>query len=237
MNIVDRNQNLFYPLEGSINLQSIMRQVYTWMVLGLLLTTFVAFVTVSTSLINLAANPVVLLVAVVAEFGAVLGISLGFNRLSSAAATMLFFLYAALNGFTLSVVLLAFSVGTVFLAFASTAALFGAMSIIGYTTKVDLSKMGTYLMMGVIGLILAMVINMFVKSGPLGLIVSIAGVLIFTSFNCLRHAAHRPNGCTNEYGRGCLGEVRHFWCSQTLPGFHQYVPLHFAIVRWSPSLN
>ena len=181
MNMINRNQNVFDSIEGSINLTSIMRQVYTWMVLGMLLTTVVAYVTVSTSLINMAANPVVLLVAVLAELGLVLGISLGFNRLSSVTATVLFLLYAALNGFTLSIVLLAFSIGTVFLAFASTAALFGAMSIIGYTTRVDLSKMGTYLMMGVIGLIIAMVINLFVNSGPLDMIVSIAGVLIFTA--------------------------------------------------------
>lgn len=181
MNSMNRNYNMFNPMEGSIDLQSIMRQVYTWMVLGMLLTTVVAYATVSTSLINLAANPVVLIVALIAEFGVVLAISFGFSRLSSGMATVLFFLYAALNGFTLSIVLLAFSIETVFLAFASTAALFAAMSVIGYTTKVDLSRMGTYLMMAVFGLIIAMVINLFVNSGPLDMIVSIAGVLIFTA--------------------------------------------------------
>jgi FtsH-binding integral membrane protein len=181
MNALNRNHNVWYPLESSIDLQSIMRQVYVWMVLGMLLTAVVAYVTVNTSLINLAANPAVLLIAIVAEFGVVLGISFGFNRLSSGAATALFLVYAALNGFTLSIVLLAFSGGTVFLAFASTAALFGAMSVIGYTTQVDLSKMGTYLMMGVLGLVIAMVVNLFVNSGPLDMIVSMAGVLIFTA--------------------------------------------------------
>ena len=181
MNALNRNQNVWYPLEGSIDLQSIMRQVYVWMVLGMLLTAVVAYVTVNTSLIGLAANPAVFMIAIVAEFGVVLGISFGFNRLSSGAATALFLGYAALNGFTLSLILLAFSAGTVFLAFASTAALFGAMSIIGYTTKVDLSRMGTFLMMGVLGLVIAMVVNLFVNSGPLDLIVSIAGVLIFTA--------------------------------------------------------
>jgi FtsH-binding integral membrane protein len=181
MNTVNRNYNLSYPIESSINLQSVMRQVYIWMVLGMLLTTVVAYVTVSTSLVNIAANPVILVVAVIAEFGVVLGISFGFNRLSSGAATALFIVYAALNGFTLSIVLLAFSIGTVFLAFASTAALFGVMSIIGYTTRVDLSRMGTYLMMGVMGLVIAMVINLFVNSGLLDMLVSMAGVLIFTA--------------------------------------------------------
>ena len=162
-------------------MQAILRQVYTWMVLGMLITAGVAYVTVSTSLINLAANPIILIVAIIAEFGLVLVISRGLNRLSAGTATLLFMLYAALNGFTLSMVLLAFTFGSVFLAFASTAALFGVMSVIGYTTKVDLSKMGTYLMMGVIGLVIAMVINMFVGSSLLDTIISLAGVLIFTA--------------------------------------------------------
>ena len=181
MNTVNRNESLSYPMESGINLQPIMRQVYIWMSLGMMLTAIVAYVTVNTSLINLAANPIVLLVAVVAEFGLVLGISFGFNKISSGTAGVLFFAYAALNGFTLSMVLLAFSTASVFAAFVATAALFGAMSIIGYTTKVDLSKMGTYLLMGVIGLIIAMVVNMFVNSGPLDMIISMAGVLIFTA--------------------------------------------------------
>ena len=181
MNTMNRNGSLLYPLEGGIDLQSIMRQVYTWMVLGMLITAGVAYVTANTSLITLAANPILLLIAVVAEFGVVLVISRGLSRLSSGVATALFIVYAALNGFTLSIVLLAFSIGSVFLAFVATAALFGVMSVIGYTTRVDLSKMGTYLMMAVIGLIIAMVINLFVNSSLMDMLVSIAGVLIFTA--------------------------------------------------------
>jgi FtsH-binding integral membrane protein len=158
-----------------------MRQVYTWMGLGTLLTAAVAYLTVNTALINLAANPMVLIVAVLAEFGMVLGLSFGLNRLWVSLATTLFFAYAALNGFTLSMVLLAYTSGTVFSAFIATAALFGAMSIVGYTTNVDLTKMGTYLMMGLIGLLIAMVVNLFIGSGPLDTIISLAGVLIFTA--------------------------------------------------------
>jgi len=178
---MNRNGSISYPLGGEIDLQAIMRQVYTWMVLGMLITTVVAYVTTSTSLIDLATNPIILLIAVLAEFGLVLVISRGLDRLSSGTATMLFMLYAALNGFTLSMLLLAFSIASVFLAFAATAALFGVMSIIGYTTKVDLSRMGTYLMMGVIGLIIAMVINLFLSSSLLDTLISMAGVLIFTA--------------------------------------------------------
>jgi FtsH-binding integral membrane protein len=181
MNSMNGNRNLsYYPAVGGADLQSIMRQVYTWMVLGMLITSGVAFVTVTTPLINLAANPLILIGAVLAELGLVMGIGFGFNKISAGVAGMLFFAYAGLNGFTLSIVLLAYGLGTVTLAFVSTAALFGAMSIIGYTTKVDLTKMGTFLMMGVIGLLIAMVVNIFVASGPLDTIISILGVLIFT---------------------------------------------------------
>ena len=179
MNTFNRNEDLSVP-QGGVGLQPIMRQVYTWMGLGTLLTAVVAYITVSTPLIYMAANPIILLVALLAEFGLVLGISLGFSRLSSGTAMALFFLYAALNGFTLSMVLLAYTSGSVFAAFVSTAALFGAMTILGYTTKVDLTKMGTFLMMGVFGLVIAMVVNIFINSGPLNTIISMAGVLIFT---------------------------------------------------------
>lgn len=182
MNTFRRNENVWYqPQVGGVDLQWIMRQVYLWMVAGTLLTAAVAYVTVNTSLINLAVNPVAVLAAIIAEFGMVLGLSLGLRRLSSGAAMILFFAYAALNGFTLSMVLLAFNIGSIVSAFVATAALFGVMSVIGYTTQVDLTRLGTYLMMGVIGLVLAMVVNMFINSGPLDLIINLAGVLIFTA--------------------------------------------------------
>jgi uncharacterized protein len=181
MNTMNQNESWLSSLEGGgVNTQAIMRQVYLWMGLGTLLTAGMAYATVNSPLINLAANPIILIIAMVAEFGLVIGISWGFNRISSGTASALFFLYAALNGFTLSIVLLAFTTGSVFAAFVSTAALFGAMTILGYTTKVDLTKLGTFRMMGVFGLVIAMVVNMFINSGPLDLIISMAGVLIFT---------------------------------------------------------
>jgi FtsH-binding integral membrane protein len=179
MNTLNRSEDLS-SLQGGINLQPVMRQVYLWMGLGTLLTAGMAYLTVNTPLINLAANPMILLIAIIAEFGLVLGISWGFSRISSGTASTLFFLYAALNGFTLSILLLTFTLGSVFAAFVSTGALFGAMTILGYTTKMDLTKMGTFLMMGVFGLVIAMVVNMFINSGPLDMLISLAGVLIFT---------------------------------------------------------
>lgn len=181
MSTLDQSGDLYYPQGMEIDLQPVMRRVYVWMGLGTLLTALVAYLTISTSLLNLALSPVALIVALVAEFGIVLALSWGLRRLSTGTATFMFFVYAALNGFTLSVVLLAFTTATVVPAFVATAALFGAMSVIGYTTRVDLTRMGTYLMMALIGLIIAMVANVFISNGVVDSIISLVGVLIFTA--------------------------------------------------------
>jgi FtsH-binding integral membrane protein len=120
------------------------------------------------------------LIAIAAEFGLVMALSLGAQRFSSGTATALFFGYAALNGFTLSLSFLAFDIGTIVSAFVATAVLFGAMTLVALTTRIDLTSMGTYLMMGLIGLVVAMLVNLFINSGPLGLLISIVGVIVFT---------------------------------------------------------
>lgn len=181
MNTFNRHDNFLGSLESTFDFNSIMRQVYLWMLCGTLLTAMVSYITVSTGKGVLASSPVVFFIAVFAELGLVMGLSAGLNRMSAATATLLFFVYAALNGFTLSIVLLSFTTASVVTAFVATSALFGAMSIIGYTTKVDLTKMGTYLMMGIIGLVIAMVVNMFINSGPLDLLISMIGVVVFTA--------------------------------------------------------
>lgn len=214
MNSFNRGGAFSYPAQSGVNMQPIMRQVYVWMGLGTLLTAVVAYLTVSTSLLNLAMNPTILMVAIVVELGMVMGLSFGINRLPVAAATGLFFAYAALNGFTLSIILLAYASGTVFTAFIATAALFGAMSIVGYTTTMDLTKMGTYLMMGVIGLLIAMVVNIFVGSGPMDMIISVAGVLIFTGLTAFdtqriaRMAASMSSEGDGAARLGIMGALR-----------------------------
>jgi FtsH-binding integral membrane protein len=92
---------------------------------------------------------------------------------------LLFFAYAALNGLTFSVLFMVYTLGSVAYTFFATAALFGAMSILGYTTKMDLSKVGSFLFMGLIGLIIAMLVNMFWANTALGWIVTFVGILLF----------------------------------------------------------
>jgi len=164
-----------------INVQSVLQWVYVWMAVGLLVTAGVAFLTINTpALANLAASPVIW-VAFIGELILVFALSAALPRLSPGVASMMFFVYAALNGFTLSVIFLIYTGGTIAAAFGTTAALFGAMSVIGFTTKMDLTKYGTYLMMALIGLVIVMVINIFLQSSGLDLLISLVGVILFTA--------------------------------------------------------
>jgi FtsH-binding integral membrane protein len=159
---------------------AVLRRVYVWMALGLLVTAAVAaFVSASPLFQVLAGQPLIFLVLMLAELGLVIGLSWGINRISPAVAMLLFFVYAALNGLTFSVLFVVYTLGSVAHTFLATAALFGVMSVIGYTTKMDLSKMGSFLFMGLIGLIIAMLVNMFWTNTVLGWIVTFAGILLF----------------------------------------------------------
>lgn len=177
-------QNLVSPFplsEPRVEVRPLLKNVYMWMTLGLLVTTAVALVTSTVEpLRNLALNPIVVIVAVIAQFGLVLGLSFGLRRFSAQTAAIMFMVYAGTMGFTLSLVLLAFATASIVAAMGTTAVLFGTMTAVGLTTKMDLSKLGTYLFIGLIGLLIAMVVNIFLNSSGLEFIISIVGVLIFT---------------------------------------------------------
>ena len=164
------------PLEG-LQLNAVMRNVYGWMTMGLLVTATVALGVANSGFFP---SQAVLWLAIIAQFGIVLGLSFAIKRISATAAGMLFFVYSALTGFTFSILFLAFSLGSIAAAFFSTAGVFGAMTIVGMTTKTDLTKYSSYFMMGLIGLIIASVINIFIGSSGLDFLISIFGVLLFT---------------------------------------------------------
>jgi uncharacterized protein len=171
---------------SSLDFNKVLRGIYILMGAGLATTAIVAYLTATTpALLNLAAQPGMWLIAIIAQFAIVFALSFGVNRrwLSPTGAALGFFGYSALTGFTLSLVFLYFATNeprALFSAFGTAAALFGCMTMFGLTTRMDLTKFGTYLMMALIGLVLAMVVNLFLNSGALGLIISWAGVLIFT---------------------------------------------------------
>jgi uncharacterized protein len=116
-----------------------------------------------------------------APLGFVLIMSFAFQRLSSTALMALFMAYATINGISFSFILLAFTPGSVLGCFLSASAMFGVMAVMGYTTQQDLTKFGRILMMGIIGVLIAMVINFFLHSSQLDYIISIIGVMVFTA--------------------------------------------------------
>ena len=156
-------------------------KVYRWMAAGLILTAVAAHVTASspTLLEMIFGSRVTLIALIVIELGLVFGISAGINRISAATASTLFVVYSLLNGVTLSSVLLIYTGESVFSAFLTTAGMFGAMSVYGLYTKRDLASWGSFLMMGLFGLIIASLVNLFLKSSATQFVLTIFGIVIF----------------------------------------------------------
>ena len=156
-------------------------KVYRWMGIGLFLTAITAyFVASSESMVNmLASNSILFFGLLIAEFGLVIYLSARIQKMSAETATAAFIIYSVLNGITLSLLLLVYTGASVASTFFTTALTFSAMSAYGYFTKRDLTTMGSYLQMGLIGLIIASVINIFWANGTMYWIISYVGVLLF----------------------------------------------------------
>ena len=162
-------------------MSQVMRKVYVKMFLGLLVTALTSWFVLSneTILMTLVQSRGLLIGLCVAELALVFILSMAINKLSSPLATLLFYVYAVINGVTLTPIFLVYTMSSIALTFFVTAGVFLAMSIYGYTTKSDLTKFGTYLIMGLIGLIICSIINIFWANSVMDWIVSFAGVLIF----------------------------------------------------------
>ena len=178
LNISQREREL----EASTALPALMRKVYVWMSLALAITGFTAYAVADIPNLQeiIIMNKWVFWGLIIAEFGLVIAISAGINKFSLTTATLLFILYSVVNGATLSVIFIAYTLGSIATVFFITAGTFAVMAFIGYTTKADLSKMGKILLMALIGMIIATLVNVFfVKSGMFDLVLSYIGVLIF----------------------------------------------------------
>lgn len=159
-----------------------MRQVYQWMTAGLALTTVVAYgVSTSPAIRDLIlGNSLVMIGLIVAQFALVIALSAAVHKMSAGTATALFLLYSALTGAMLSSIFVVYPIASIANAFLVTTGTFLAMSVYGTVTKRDLTAMGSFLFMGLIGLIIAMLVNLFLKSSMMDFIISCLGVLIFT---------------------------------------------------------
>ena len=171
--------------ENELTLQryvaGVMRKVYGKMTLGLLATAATSYLVFSSqalmSLLFSSQATIWLLFAV--ELGLVIYLSARIDKLSSGTATALFYAYSILNGVALTPIFLAYTGVSIATTFAITAGTFGAMTIFGYVTRQDLSKIGSYLFMALLGLIVCILVNLFMQSSMFSLLISSAGVLIF----------------------------------------------------------
>ena len=161
--------------------RSFMQRVYIWMTGGLSLTGFIAYYTAQSPALMpwLAQNPGALYGMMFATLGIVIAMSFLINRISATVAGAMFIVYAALNGFVFSTLFLVYAAESIAQVFFITAGMFGAMSIYGFVTKRDLTGWGSFLTMGLIGIIITMVVNIFLKSSAVSYAVSFIGVFIF----------------------------------------------------------
>ncbi len=188
----------FYPLSSEVLMETLrdstssvssisvasvfMRHVYQWMTVGLLVTAATAyFVATSPTLLSLifgsSVGVIILAVAVIALPMALMGM---ISRLSAPAATAIFVIYSALMGAFLSSLLLVYTGTSVMQTFVTCAGMFAGMSLYGTVTKRDLTGMGSFMTMGLIGIFIAMIVNFFLASSMLTFVISILGVIIFT---------------------------------------------------------
>jgi FtsH-binding integral membrane protein len=159
-----------------------LRKVYAYMAGGLLATAVTATAVASSeTLVNLiVGNRIVFIGLLLGEFAMVIAFSALVNRISAGAAAALFFAYAVVNGLTMSVIFLAYTASSIGSTFFVTAGTFGAVSAYGYATKRDLSGLGSFAMMGLFGLIIASVVNLFLHSTMIYWLTTFVGVIVFT---------------------------------------------------------
>jgi FtsH-binding integral membrane protein len=183
---MDIEREKYYTPEASRTAQAVagfMRRVYGWMMLGLVVTGCVAYLTFTSETVQnvlFSRGMVPFIVLCVAELGIVFFLSAKVTSLAPATASALFFVYSALNGLTIAPLLFYYTEKSVAEAFFISAGLFGAMSVYGTVTKRDLTGFGDFLGMGLIGLLIAIVANIFIGGERMSLVISIMAVLIFT---------------------------------------------------------
>ncbi len=184
----------------------LLRNVYLWMMLGLAITAGVAFaVSNSMTLMRyVVLNPFVTIAVFIAELVMVMMLSGRVESMRTGTAIGTFIGYSALTGLTLSTIFIAYTGTTITLAFVSAIAVFGAGAIYGTFTKRDIRGMGSYLMMGLIGLIIASLLNLFMRSSGFDFIISIIGVLLFTGLSAWD--ARRVADINNQFGPDMTNE-------------------------------
>ena len=166
-----------------------------------------------------------------APLGFVLLMSFGYQRLSAPVLVLLFVIYSALNGITFSFILLTYTSGTVLACFLSAAAMFGLMAFMGYTTKQDLTKFGRILFMGLIGIIVASLINLFMGNSTLDYIISFIGVMIFTGLTAYDVQKLKNIGAGIQYADVPASDVKKVSILGALNLYLDFINLFLFLLR------
>ena len=179
-------QNTYAPSQLGVRpdarlAQAFLTQSFFWMFLGLLVTTGVGFLISSVPQETLLKYAWLALPLLFVQLGVAFGLSLAIQKISATVGLLLFFVYAAITGVTLGFILLTYELGSIVAAGSSAAAVFGAAAIYGAVTKRDLSGLGPYLLMGLVGVIVASVVNWFIGWDWLSYGISVLGVVVFTA--------------------------------------------------------
>ncbi len=184
--------------------KSFVSNVFAYMALALAISGALAYLFGTTdliySLVSKSGMTTLGWVVMFAPFAFILAMNFGFNKMSFTTLLAVFLGYAAVMGISLSFIFLVYDLGIITKVFFITAGLFGAMAFIGYTTKTDLTKFGGILMMAVIGLVIASVVNMFMKSSQMDYIISCIGVLVFTGLTAYDVQKIKRIGAGVEFG-------------------------------------
>ena len=180
----------------------VMRGVYGWMGGGLAVTALVSLLTVSSPALLQAilGNRMLFYALLFGELGLVVWISGAIDRISASTATMLFLGYAALNGLTMSTIFVAYTSSSIASTFVITSGMFCAMSLYGYLTKSDLTSWGSFLFMGLVGVVIASVVNIFLQNSMIYWVVSLCGVIVFTGLTAYDTQKIKNMGNTGRKG-------------------------------------
>ncbi len=212
-------------------------KVFNWMAIGLGLTALVAFVVASseTAVQFFYVNRSMLFMVMLAEIGLVIYLSARIEKMEAGTATALFLLYSALNGITLSWILLLYTATSVATTFLVAAGMFGSMAIYGYVTKKDLSSWGSFLFMGLIGIIIASVVNIFIHSSMMSWLISGIGVVVFTGLTAYDVQRISQMGVTAMSGSD--GAVKKMAILGALTLYLDFINLFLMLLRFLGNRN
>lgn len=209
----------------------LMRSVYLWMVFALVITGLTAaYVANSPAYISaLVNNPFLFYGVIIAELALVFILSGRIHKMSFTSASLMFILYSLLTGVSLSTIFLAYTESSIATTFLITAGTFGTMSLVGFVTKKDLSKLGGILFMALIGLIIATLVNIFLVSDTLGWIINYVGVLIFVGLTA--YDTQKIKQMVREYGTDINEQTQKMALMGSLSLYLDFINMFLYLLR------